>query len=89
MLQAEIESRLTLRESDILPQCHRHSYRQPSNFLLIFSYKYVIGISAYMAAGKFPTRVLNPDIFKTFFIQQMDVLHQQDILYIYIYIYIG
>ena len=66
MLQAEIESQLTLCLSDILPQGHHHSLHKWRNFLHI-CYKLPkcsiheksYCISAYVAAGKFPTQVPN------------------------------
>ena len=67
MLQVEIETRLTLRQSNISSQNHRHSQRKLRNFLRI-SFLYIryqllvcsihAKIFAYVTVGEYPTRVL-------------------------------
>ena len=76
ILQAEIETRSTWRQSDILPHSHHHSQRKRRNFLhiryrlpgVLNSWKEQLYFNV---CGSFPTRVLN-----------------QNISHIYIYIYI-
>ena len=56
MLSSGIETRVTLRESDILTQSYRHFQRMWRNFLPIDFYIYAVWIlkMSYVAIGKFP-----------------------------------
>ena len=52
MLQAGIETRLTLRQADIFPKSYHHSKRKWRNFLHMIFYIYVIGYLEYLILTK-------------------------------------
>ena len=84
MLQAKIKTRVTLCHSDILLQTIvLLSQSEGIFYIYLFTYMLLATgmlycISAYVAAGKFPTQVLTPQD-----------CHQIPYIYIYIYVYLG